>query len=59
MKPDDAYKGVLKIGDDVRHIQTGRRLKITDIITANVKGDKVMVEVLPDLYYDIEELEKI
>ena len=59
MKADDAYRGVLKIGDEVRHIQTGRRHRVTDLITANVKGDKVLVEVFPDLYYDIEELEKI
>lgn len=59
MKPDDAYKGVLKIGDKVRIIQTGKEMTVTDIIGVGVKNPKVLVEVFPDLYFDITEIEKI
>lgn len=59
MTAKEVYSGVLKIGDRVRVIQTGRVWTVCDLVTANVRGDRLTVIVEQDLMYDISEVEKV
>lgn len=59
MTAKEVYAGLLVIGDRVRVIQTGRVWTVRDLVTSNVRGDRLTVLVDQDLMYDITEIEKV